>query len=96
MRTSSGTRHARCGQTKILIVDDFFVSCGSVNFDERSFEINDESNVNVLDSQFAARMIADFERDKAQSKQIRLEDLKQTPWPKRVFQRFTSLFRPQL
>ena len=81
---------------KILIVDDFFVSSGSVNFDERSFEINDESNVNVLDASFAARMIADFERDKAQSKPIGLADLTQTPWPKRVFQRFTSLFRPQL
>jgi cardiolipin synthase A/B len=28
---------------KILIVDDSFVTCGSVNFDERSFDINDES-----------------------------------------------------
>jgi cardiolipin synthase A/B len=81
---------------KILIVDDAFVSCGSVNFDERSFEINDESNMNVLDPAFAARMIADFEHDKAQSKPIRLADLKKTPWPKRVFERFTSLFREQL
>lgn len=81
---------------KILIVDDLFVSCGSVNFDERSFEINDESNINVLDAEFAARMVRDFERDKAQSKVIRLEDLKKTPWHKRAFERFTSLFREQL
>ena len=81
---------------KIMIVDDSFVTCGSVNFDERSFDINDESNMNVIDSAFAARMITDFEKDKAQSKVIRLEELKKTPWHKRAFEHFTSWFRPQL
>ncbi len=81
---------------KILIVDDSFASCGSVNFDERSFKINDEANINVLDAKFAARMIADFDRDKAQSKTIQLADLKQAPWHKRAFEAFTRLFRPQL
>ena len=81
---------------KILIVDDLFVTCGSVNFDERSFDINDESNINVFDATFVARMIADFERDKAQSKRIQLSDLKKTPWHKRFFEQFTLLFRGQL
>ena len=81
---------------KILIVDDSFVSCGSVNFDERSFDINDESNMNVLDAAFTARMIADFERDKAQSKTMTLADVKQVPWYKRSFEWFTGLFRQQL
>jgi cardiolipin synthase len=81
---------------KILIADDLFVTCGSVNFDERSFDINDESNINVLDAAFAARMVADFERDKAQSKRIKLSDLKKTPWHKRVFEQVMVLFRHQL
>ena len=81
---------------KIMIVDESFVSCGSVNFDARSFRINDESNMNVIEPAFAARMIADFEHDKAQSKTIQLTDLKQTPWYKRSFELFTSLFRQQL
>jgi cardiolipin synthase len=81
---------------KIMIVDDAFVTCGSVNFDERSFDINDESNMNVLDTAFTARMIADFERDKAQSKTMTLADVKQAPWYKRTFEWFTGLFRPQL
>lgn len=81
---------------KIMIVDDAFVTCGSVNFDERSFDINDEENINVIDREFAARMIADFERDKAQSKPIGLSDLKETPWHKKAFEKFTSLFRHQL
>ncbi|MEP6663990.1 MAG: phospholipase D-like domain-containing protein, partial [Verrucomicrobiota bacterium] len=81
---------------KILLVDDAFVSCGSVNFDERSFNINDESNMNVLDAPFTAHMVADFERDKAQSKPILLADLKKTPWPKHAFDWFIGLFRQQL
>ncbi len=81
---------------KIMIVDDAFVTCGSVNFDERSFDINDESNVNVIDASFAARMIADFERDKAQSKPMHLTDVLDTPWPRRSFEWFTGLFRAQL
>ena len=81
---------------KIIVVDELFVSCGSVNFDERSFDINDESNINVLDGAFARRMIADFDRDRAQSRPIHLADLKKTPWYQRAFERFTSLFRHQL
>jgi cardiolipin synthase len=79
-----------------MIVDEDFVTCGSVNLDERSFDINDEANLNVPDAAFARRMIADFEKDKAQSKTIHLAELKRTPWPKRAFASFTSLFRPQL
>jgi cardiolipin synthase A/B len=82
--------------TKILIVDDYFVSCGSVNFDERSFRINDEANMNVLNRDFAARMVADFEHDKQQCKPISLEDVKSAPWHVRMFGWFTSLFRSQL
>jgi hypothetical protein len=52
--------------------------------------------MNVLDAAFAARMVADFERDKAQSKPIQLADVKQTPWHKRTFEWVTRLFRPQL
>jgi cardiolipin synthase len=81
---------------KILIVDDAFVSVGSVNFDERSFRINDEQNVNIIDSEFGARMVADFERDRAQSRPITLEDLKKTSWHLRLFERVAALFRAQL
>ena len=42
---------------KQLIVDDFWVSIGSSNMDNRSFRLNDEANLNVLDPQFAAGQI---------------------------------------
>ena len=42
---------------KVMIVDNVFVCAGSVNFDNRSFRINDEANINVLDKDFAAAQI---------------------------------------
>ena len=38
---------------KALIVDELLVSVGSTNFDNRSFSLNDEANLNVLDPDFA-------------------------------------------
>lgn len=82
--------------TKILVVDDVFVTTGSVNFDPRSFRINDESNINVIDPEFAATVIKQFDRDRAQSKPITEADLKGKPFYVRAFEKFAVLFRPQL
>jgi cardiolipin synthase len=80
---------------KFMIVDDVFVTAGSVNFDERSFRINDESNINVLDAEFAAQLIADFERDKAQSSHTTYRKYKKTRWYRRAYENFMGLFRSQ-
>ena len=81
---------------KLLIVDDKFVSFGSANFDNRSFRINDEMNVNVLNSNFAAERIAYFEYDLEHSKLYTLEDLEErTVWEKFVG-RMTQLAGPHL
>jgi cardiolipin synthase len=48
---------------KLMIVDDRFVSIGSANIDGRSFFINDENNVHVLNRDFAAEQSAMFRRD---------------------------------
>ena len=33
---------------KVMVVDDLWVSVGSTNFDNRSFRLNDEANLNAL------------------------------------------------
>jgi cardiolipin synthase len=76
-------------------VDDLFVTAGSVNFDERSFHINDESNINVLDTEIAAQLIADFERDKAQSTRMTERRMKRTAWYHRAYESLAGLFRSQ-
>jgi cardiolipin synthase len=48
---------------KALIVDSLLVSVGSTNFDNRSFSLNDEANLNVLDPGFARQQEAIFEDD---------------------------------
>jgi cardiolipin synthase len=56
--------------TKALMVDDLWVVAGSTNFDYRSFSINDEVNLAVMDRALTRRVAQDFERDLAQSKKI--------------------------
>jgi cardiolipin synthase len=58
---------------KIMIVDDLWVSVGSTNFDNRSFRINDEANLNVIDEAFAKRQAAIFEDDKTRSRRVTFE-----------------------
>jgi len=64
---------------KIMIVDDYFVTIGSTNFDNRSFRLNDEANVNILDREFGLKMSGFFDKDLEQSMQITLEDLQNRP-----------------
>src|SRR5690606_40901383 len=49
--------------TKVVMVDQHWTTIGSANFDERSFRLNDEANLNVYDQAFARRQIHDFSQD---------------------------------
>ncbi len=59
---------------KLIIVDGKFVSVGSGNLDLRSIRLNDEANMNVLDSGFAAQQTRLFEADKRRSREVRLNE----------------------
>jgi cardiolipin synthase len=56
--------------TKALMVDDIWAVIGSTNFDYRSFSINDEVNLAVMDAALTRRVALDFERDLSQSREI--------------------------
>lgn len=81
---------------KIMIVDGFLVSTGSTNFDNRSFRLNDEANLNIYDAKFAEEMTAEFEQDVARSRRITLEEWKSRPLQEKVFEHAMSLFGKQL
>ena len=81
---------------KIMIVDDLWATVGSVNFDERSFEINDEANLNVLDREFAAELIKTFEEDKSKSRRLDARDFEKRNWFMKCWDHFVGLFRSQL
>jgi cardiolipin synthase A/B len=78
---------------KIMIVDDVWVTNGSINFDDRSFRINGEGNINVYDSEFAARQIEIFEKDKSQSTPIDPKAFKKRPLRIKFVEHFWGLFR---
>jgi cardiolipin synthase len=56
--------------TKLLVIDDYFVSLGSTNLDPRSLRLNDEANMNVLDRTFARQQANIFANDLLRAKRI--------------------------
>ena len=55
---------------KALMIDGVWSVFGSANFDNRSFELNDELTVAVHDSELAAALTRDFEEDVKKSARI--------------------------
>lgn len=81
---------------KALIVDKLMVSVGSTNFDNRSFSINDEANLNILDADFARAQAAVFEDDWRRARPISLAAWRARPWTEKLSSEFASLFGAQL
>ncbi len=65
---------------KLVVIDDHLVIGGSGNLDPRSFFLNDENNLHVLNSAFAREQRRMFERDKARSIRLTEETLKLPFW----------------
>ena len=81
---------------KLLIADGELVSVGSTNFDERSFELNDEATLNVYDRDFAARMTDVFEDDLRRTTPYTLQMWRDRPWSERFEEEFVVPFKSQL
>jgi len=81
---------------KALIVDALMVSVGSTNFDNRSFSINDEANLNVLDPDFARAQVAVFEDDWKRSRRMTLASWNNRSWTEKIGGEIASLFGSQL
>ncbi len=81
---------------KSLVVDELITSVGSTNFDVRSFRLNDEANLNVLNRSFARLQRQVFDADWARSQPVTLQQWQQRPWRERVMERLALLLRSQL
>jgi cardiolipin synthase len=81
---------------KVMVVDGVWTSVGSTNFDPRSFSLNDEANLNVMDSAFAREQERIFEEDKKVAKQITLDLWLNRPLRERITNRLAGLLRSQL
>ena len=81
---------------KVLIVDELWVSVGSTNFDNRSFRLNDEANLNVYDAAFAAEQIGVFEIDRSVSRLMTADNFRRRSLAGKVFDALAGLLRQQL
>jgi cardiolipin synthase len=81
---------------KSLVVDSLLVSVGSTNFDNRSFSLNDEANLNVLDPAFAKRQEEIFEDDWRHARPISLQQWQNRPWRDKAAGKLADLIGAQL
>ena len=81
---------------KVMVVDALLVSVGSTNFDERSFRLNDEANLNVMDAVFARRQIEIFGDDWKRSRPMTYAAWKTRPWQEKALEHAASLLGGQL
>jgi cardiolipin synthase len=81
---------------KVLVVDGLFTSVGSTNFDNRSFRLNDEANLNILDASFAAKQVQIFRDDLKKSTRVTFEQWKRRPVREKATEWLAGLLRLQL
>ncbi len=81
---------------KVMIVDDVFVTVGSVNFDNRSFAINDELAVNLIDRDAADQLLRSFAQDLKRSVRVSREEYEARPVWVKAFDWACGLLRSQL
>lgn len=81
---------------KYMIVDNIWVSVGSTNMDNRSFRLNDEANLNIIDSTWAVKMTDTFNQDKKLSEQMTYEQWEHRPLLSKVIEFFSFLLSPQV
>ena len=81
---------------KVVVVDDYWVSVGSANFDNRSFRLNDETNLMVFDESFARAQAEVFAEDRARSKEVTLEEWRGRSVTERLEEMVAWVLRRQL
>lgn len=81
---------------KIFIVDATLVSVGSTNFDHRSFRLNDEANLNILDKAFAKQQVKVFNEDWAKSHIYTYQEWANRPLKDQILENLAALFKSQL
>jgi cardiolipin synthase len=81
---------------KTMVVDGIWSTVGSSNFDDRSFRLNDEVNVNVYDADIAREMEEMFFDDMAKSVEITGLKWLRRPAFDRLKEAFAGVFKRQL
>ena len=82
--------------SKMMIVDDSFVTTGSVNFDFRSFENNFESTLLIYDKDLNRKMKDIFFEDLEKCRKLTISDWRKRPLLQRQMESILRLLSPIL
>ena len=80
---------------KVMVVDGLWSSVGSTNFDNRSFRLNDEANLNIFSAEFAERQTAIFNEDLKRSRRVTYEEWQNRSWKEKLSERAEALLNSQ-
>jgi cardiolipin synthase len=81
---------------KTMVVDGAWSTIGSSNFDDRSFRLNDEVNINIYDDDLASQMETMFHEDLARCEEVTLRKWFRRGWLDKAKEKVAGVFRPQL
>lgn len=81
---------------KVMVVDGVWTSVGSTNFDNRSFAVNDEANLNIYDRDFAKLQMEIFEADLKRARRISYDEWRNRPWTEKLWEHAMGLLGSQL
>jgi cardiolipin synthase len=81
---------------KVMTIDGSWCAVGTANFDDRSFETNDEITVAFIDAATAGQLDAIFERYAADASEIELARWSKRSWAHRFVDQAYYLFNEVL
>jgi cardiolipin synthase len=81
---------------KTMCIDGVWASVGSVNFDNRSFQLHDEATLCAQSERFAGQLTEQFERDLESSEQIQPQRWTDRPLHQRAAERMLTIARREL
>jgi cardiolipin synthase len=81
---------------KIMTVDGVWCAVGSTNFDDRSFEINDEITLGFKDADLARQCDSIFEKYAPQCHEIKLDEWRRRSWGHKLMDNVYYLFNELL
>ena len=82
--------------SKLIVVDNMWAMFGSSNFDARSLKLNFEFNVEVYDEGVCLEITQSIKDKTSSAKQVRITDVEQRPFLKRMLNKFVWLATPYL
>jgi len=80
----------------VIIVDGVWSCVGSTNFDDRSFQRNDEITVGFTGRELAQKLRDAFFDDMKDAREVRFEEWRSRPWHHKVVDAAAFTFRAEL